>query len=78
MNVSQLMAIGGLIISALGSFILILPYLRSEKEIGELSGTYWGRNPHMSKVMKLDRERGRYGFGLLFLGFVFQILAQLL
>ena len=72
------MQIIGLIYDAAGISILGLPAIfKFRKEIAAQSGTYYGSNPHMLKMLTTSRVDTTAGSLLLISGFLIQIVSLL-
>lgn len=64
----------GLLLSLLGSLILIWGYFLSDEAINQLSGTYFDQNKFLKENLESNRNRARLGFSLLAAGFFLQIV----
>ena len=66
-----------LIFTTASAIVFALPLIRSDKEIENISGTYFDANPHMKRALILDRRTAFLGLLLLSLGVLFQIVSNI-
>lgn len=68
----------GLIIALLGSIALVKGLILTNKQIDNLSGTYFDQNPFLKNSLVDNRKWAITGFILLILGFSMQIVGTLM
>lgn len=62
----------GVGLSISGSAILAKTIIKSIEDINNISGEYWGWNPHLREALKQDRKNGIIGLSLLIPGVILQ------
>ncbi len=69
----------GLGFSVGGAMLSLIPRaLRTREEIEAQAGTYWGSNPHLKKDFLRDTTIAKYGMILLAVGFIQQLVGNIL
>lgn len=67
----------GLFLTFIATIMLCKGLLLTNRQINQLSGTYFNRNDSLKESLENNRWWAGFGLALLFLGFIFQSLATI-
>jgi hypothetical protein len=65
----------GLAFNFIGTVVLVLSLIKSNKQIDKESGTYWDNNPYTKLSITRDRRLAIIGLSLIAIGFLLQIFS---